>query len=91
MENLNINLISSESPKSWEDFLNFYKEEFNSVFFLKTIPFDQIPFEMQLGIFLKYFNKNGVELDVCNSEYEMLPSTITDAFRNFEKVISHFS
>lgn len=91
MEALDYDFIKSCSPKVWADFTNFYTKEFSSISFLKNIPIENIPFEMQLGIFLKYFNNNGVDLDVCNTEYSMLPEHITEAFKNYENVISHYS
>jgi hypothetical protein len=93
MENYGLNYatIQTQSPKAWEDFVKFYKTEFEIPAFLKNIEITQIPFEMQLGVFLKYFNENGVELDVCNTEYSLLPEHITEAFQTHEKVISHYS
>jgi len=83
--------IESLCPISHKDFLTFYEEEFGQIPFLKNVAFDTIPFELQLGIFLKYFTKNGINLDICNTEYSLLPDMIMDTFKNFEKVIGHFS
>jgi hypothetical protein len=88
---LNYSLILSDTPKAWQDFVNFYQEEFKDYEFLKNLKVTQLPFEMQLGIFLKYFNENGVELDICNIEYLQLPESILEAFKTHEKVISHYS
>jgi hypothetical protein len=88
---INYSAIESNSPKAWKDFLSFYTSEFASYSFLNKVEFNQLPFEMQLGIFLKYFNENGIELDVCNTDYALLPDTITEAFSNHEKGISHYS
>jgi hypothetical protein len=87
----NFKSIEELCPNSHKDFLIFYQEEFGQIQFLKNVPFDTIPFELQLGIFLKYFTKNGIDLDICNTEYSLLPEMITDTFKNFEKVIGHFS
>lgn len=88
---MDINKIKSEAPHAWNDFLTFYSREFKEIDFLINTEFTSLPFEMQLGIYLKYFRENGVELDVCNADYEMLPEVITEAFQVHEKVISHYS
>ena len=88
---LNYSFILSDTPKAWQDFVKFYQEEFKDYEFLKSLEVTQLPFEMQLGIFLKYFNENGVELDICNTEYSQLPENIMEAFKTHEKVISHYS
>lgn len=93
MEKLQLNYQSLQdtAPTAWQDFLNFYKKEFSSYSFIKDIDFTHFPFEMQLGILLRYFKDNGVELDVCNTDYNFLPQIILDAFTTYEKVISHYS
>lgn len=93
MEKLKLNYLSIQdtAPTAWQDFLNFYKTEFNSYSFLRDTDFTNLPFEMQLGILLRYFKDNGVELDVCNTDYNYLPQTIQGAFAIYEKVISHYS
>ena len=91
MDSLNFELIKNNCPKAWDDFLNYYSKEFSALPSLNGISFTSMPFELQLGIYLKYFHANGVELDVCNTEYDLLPETITEAFNSYEKVISHYS
>jgi hypothetical protein len=74
-EKLNHEKIQINCPKSWEDFKKFYKEEFENNSLIKNLDFTQLPFK----------------LDICNTEYALLPQTITDAFNDYEKVISHYS
>jgi hypothetical protein len=91
MNSIDFNLLKNNCPKAWGDFLNYYSKEFSSVALLKGIKFVDLPFEFQLGIYLKYFNANGVELDVCNTDFSLLPDNIIEAFHSYEKVISHYS
>ncbi|MFN3402510.1 MAG: hypothetical protein ACK40G_00355 [Cytophagaceae bacterium] len=88
---IDLNHIESCYPNAYKDFMNFYNNSFKPLNFLKDINFNSLPFEMQLGIFLRYFKDNAVELDVCNADYEMLPDVITEAFNTQEKVIKHYS
>ncbi|HEY8400976.1 MAG TPA: hypothetical protein VIK89_06925 [Cytophagaceae bacterium] len=88
---LNLDQIKTECPKAWADFNEYYQKGFSTKSSLTQVNFTEIPFEMQLGVFLRYFNENAVELDVCNSGYENWPSIITEAFKTYENVISHYS
>lgn len=88
---LNLEYIKTDCPKSWNDFSDFYKTGFGGNPILTNVDFGNIPFEMQLGIFLRYFNENSIELDICNSVYQNWPTIITEAFKAYENVISHYS
>ena len=88
---LNYSIILSNTPKAWQDFELFYLQEFKEFEFLIDLKITQLPFEMQLGILLRYFTDNGVEIDFCNTEYAQLPERIMEAFISHEKAISHYS
>jgi hypothetical protein len=83
--------IQSSAPKAWEDFKKFYSDNFGNLEPLKKIDFTTLPFEMQLGIFLKYFRENGVEPDVQNLDISELENTIADLFEDYERMTGHFS
>ncbi|MBO9700549.1 MAG: hypothetical protein J7604_10100 [Sporocytophaga sp.] len=89
--NINFDLIKTEAPTAWKDFEGFYSQNFNKLQFLNGISFEILPFEMQLGILLKYFTENAVEVDICNNDFDALPETFFDTFRTYEKVIAHYS
>ncbi|MBX9853682.1 MAG: hypothetical protein K2X86_18210 [Cytophagaceae bacterium] len=91
MEKINFESLQFQAPKAYDDFLDFSNEILSSSPFSKTVNINSLPFEMQLGFFLKYFNQNGIELDVCNTDFSLLPERIIEAFKEFEKVISHSS
>ena len=83
--------IKNIAPKAWKDVESFYQENFSEFISKSQVTLDELPFEMMIGLLLKYFNENGVEWDVSNTEYEFLPDTLLEVFENYEKVISHFS
>ncbi len=83
--------IKSVAPKAWADFENFYQSNFPSYASDSKLSTDQLPFELLLGLLLRYFIENGVEWDVSNTEYSMLPETLSEVFESYEKVISHYS
>lgn len=88
---LNHSYIQIQCPKAWGDFNTFYNSEYASNPSLKNINFIELPFEMQLGVMLRYFNDNGIEVDLSNTDLSILPDHITEAFKTHENVISHFS
>ncbi len=83
--------IKELAPKAWADFENFYKTNFPDYSSDPKLSPDKIPFEMLLGILLHYFEENGVEWDVSNTDYKLLPETLYEVFESYEKVISHYS
>ncbi len=83
--------IKNNAPKAWADFENFYQTNFPSYHAVEKSKLEQLPFEMLLGLLLRYFTENGIEWDVTNIEYDLLPESLYDVFENYEKVISHYS
>ncbi len=83
--------IKKTAPKAWADFESFYQQNFPNYSSDQKLSLDKIPFEMLLGLLLRYFIENGVEWDVSNTEYNLLPETLLEVFENYEKVISHYS
>ncbi len=83
--------IKSLAPKAWADFENFYQVNFPTYFSDAKLNPEQMPFEMLLGLLLRYFIENGIEWDVSNTDYTLLPETLTEVFESYEKVISHYS
>lgn len=91
MQKVDFDYLYNQCPKGWNDFSNYYKENYQTTDFLKDVSFEKIPFDMQIGVYLSYFNENGVELDICNIDYTLLPDLIKDTFTDYENVISHYS
>jgi hypothetical protein len=81
-------IFAESAPVAWKDF-KVYAEKFNSHCFLND--FTNLPFEMQLGIYLSYLQENNVEIDLINQDMVTLEQSIKEAFIGFEKVIGHYS
>jgi hypothetical protein len=86
-----ITKIKVIAPKAWADFEVFYKSNFADLATDPKLSPDVLPFELLLGLLLRYFIENGVEWDVSNTDYPLLPETLLDVFETYEKVISHYS
>lgn len=87
---LNIEMLQKEFPKTWNDF-NAFQFEISEAKDLTALPFESLPFDWQLGVYLHYFMDSGIDLDISNAGYEFIPGLITEAFRIQEHNISHFS
>jgi hypothetical protein len=83
--------LKNNCPKAWKDFEDFYASEYSSNEFLRNTEFINLPFEMQIGVFIKYFTDNGIEIDLSNSDLSILPDNVVEAFKIHENVISHYS
>jgi len=79
--------IAQNSPNSWADFVEFY----NSNFEKHQIVIENLPFEFLLGLYLRYFNENGIEIDLSNTEFQELENEIVKAFAWQEVNRNHFS
>jgi hypothetical protein len=88
---LNFEHIKKEYPRAWQDFVDFHAALCNASNFSSSLRFEDYPFEYQLGVFFRYFNENGIELDVCNIEYDLIPSVIEENFKGHNQSVAHFS
>lgn len=87
---LNIENLQKEFPKTWKDFNDFH-HAISKPTNLSSIPFESLPFDWQLGVYLHYFLDSGIDLDISNAGYEFIPGLIFEAFKIQENNISHFS
>ena len=88
---IDISHLQTEYPNAWKDFEDFLNELCNSYGFNSPITFINYPFEFQLGVFYRYFNENGIELDICNIELDLIPSVIEENFKGHNQAVTHFS
>ncbi len=63
--------LKKQYPKAWADFSKWFKK---NKFDLYDIDFIDLPFEMQLGVHLKYLDEK--EIDVCGDEFECICVTV---------------
>lgn len=88
---LDIPSIKEQYPRAWKDFEDFCKE-LNGIYqFQSVTSFESYPFEYQLGIFIRFFVDLGMELDVCNIEFEMIPAVIEENFKGHNQAVAHYS
>ncbi|HSZ26065.1 MAG TPA: hypothetical protein VK766_10115 [Cytophagaceae bacterium] len=91
LKKLNLEKIKEVAPKAWKDFECFYQTTYPSYFADEKLVPEKIPFEMLIGLLLRYFEENGIAWDVSNTDFNLLPDTLLEVFEDYEKVISHYS
>ncbi len=88
---LNIEKIKSEAPNAWNDFIAFYKEYYKGVEEFYNMEPELLPFSMKVGVLIEYFNDNGVEVALYNTEMEAIKDALEEAFITQENNLSHYS
>lgn len=78
------------TPKVIEDFMEFYEEYFSDTG-VSAEKFKTLPFEMQAGVFIRYFYENGIDIDFTSADMEDLADGIREALLEHEGVLNHFS
>lgn len=63
--------LKKQSPLAWEDFEKWYNKNFPIIGFDYAnghcnIPFIELPFEMQLGVLLKYLDEKEITVLIMN-------------------------
>ena len=53
--------IEEETPKAYKYFIMFWKEMEDK----PEIVFEALPFEMQLGVYISFFNENSIDFIEC--------------------------
>lgn len=86
-----LNKIKKESPLAYAEFKAFLKTNYEGYFEFHKISRDTLPFEMLLGFFISFFDKNQIDFSISTTNREEISTTILETFEGFEKVIGHFS
>ncbi|MCU0428571.1 MAG: hypothetical protein MUF42_01240 [Cytophagaceae bacterium] len=82
--------IQKIAPRAWVEICDFYQQKILSNGNVST-PLDQLPFELAMGVYYRFFIENALEWDLGNIPYEHLQDTLVDVFDHYEKSLSHFS
>ena len=82
--------LESTACHAIDDFKEFVKE-YEKANRLADGLFFSLPFEMQIGVFLKYFRENAVEIDLHLLDDTTITATFEEAFLIQENNLNHFS
>ena len=75
--------VAKETPKAYKYFLLFWEEMENT----PDVVFEDLPFEMQLGLFMAFFNSNSIDFQMYTSEMEPLKESVKESFQLYEEYL----
>ena len=78
--------IQKNSPKSHKYFQLYYEENINQ-FKIAWIPFSNLDFSLQLGVFISFFNSVNTDVDIYSNEIEALKDAIEESFNTYEEYL----
>ncbi|MFN8415855.1 MAG: hypothetical protein U0U66_05945 [Cytophagaceae bacterium] len=77
--------LQNEFPKAWAEFQEFYNQMYSDT------SVNLIPFPFFFGTAFYFFREVAIELDINNTDTDLLPEVIKEAFMIHENNIAHFS
>ena len=75
--------IKQESGKAYKYFTLFWEEMNNK----PEVDFESLPFEMQLGVFIEFFNSNSIDFQMYTSEMMALQESVKESFQLYEEYL----
>lgn len=75
--------IEQESGKAYKYFQIFWDEMENK----PNVDFENLPFEMQLGVFIAFFNSNSIDFQMYASEMIALQESVKESFQLYEEYL----
>ena len=83
--------IKEKFPLSWKEFNTYYTKKWSGNSLSLTGDFLQLPFAYAVGIWIDFFNDNGIDLDVQSLNLELIEESVYDSLQILEHSIGHFS
>ncbi|HEX8548968.1 MAG TPA: hypothetical protein VF691_18525 [Cytophagaceae bacterium] len=78
------------SPAFAIDFENFLKENYKLPQ-VEPSAFFNLPFEFQIGVFIKFLQENTIDLDISDSSMEGFNSSILEGMKIYQNIAGHYS
>ena len=83
--------IQKKFPLSWIEFNSYYTEKWISNSMLTVEQLFQLPFAYSVGIWIDFFNANGIDLDVQSLNLLLIEESVWECLQILEHSIGHFS
>lgn len=80
-----INDIQAQSPKAYSYFLDFYISEYEDKY--EQLDFDKLPFDYQLGVFIRFFDHINSDIQLYATEQNALKASVLEAFETYEEYL----
>ena len=75
--------IEQESSKAYKYFKTFWSETKDK----PELVFEDLPFEMQLGVFIAFFNDNSIDFQMYTIEMIALQESVKESFQLYEEYL----
>ena len=81
-------MFKEDYAKAWKYFIEFYSSDYISYHpEFKDIDFEKLPFEMQFGVFIAFFNSINIDVDFYSNEMSALEESIKESFCTYEEYL----
>ena len=77
--------IKSNHGKAWKYFIEFYSQMDGNL--EDKITFEELPFELQFGVFLRFFDSINTDVQLYAIEQDVLKESIKEAFETYEEYL----
>lgn len=84
-------IIARDFPRSWAELNTFYNNYLKNDDVPVLVLLLQLPFPFQIGIWIDFFNENGIDLDVQSLNLALIEQSVFESLQILENSISHFS
>ena len=75
--------IEQATPKAFKYVLLFWEEMENK----PEVVFENLPFEMQLGVYIAFFNENSIDFQMYASEMIALQEAVKESLQLYEEYL----
>ena len=82
--------IKNVAPVFAQDFHKYITENYNGIL-AKLASFYDLPFEFQLGLFIKFFQENTIEIEPLTYTLDALEVSVTEGMKIYENIAGHYS
>ena len=75
--------IKQSWPKAWKYFLDYYSTEFPE----QNLDIENVEFELQLGVFISFFNQINMDFQFFSAEMDALKESVKESFATYEEYL----
>lgn len=79
------NKVKDQFPKAYK-----YFEDYQKTFFKQgnlTLDFTSLPFELQLGLFISFFDSISMDFQFYSTNQDALKETVLESFATYEEYL----
>lgn len=77
--------IEKEASKTWKYFVEFLEANYTGSTDIEV--FVKLPFEMQLGVYIAFFNSVSTDVELYSTEMDALKDAVLESFKQYEEYL----